>query len=130
MYLVDHSSHSTFTRSELARLAAYRAAVAAGFYTDWDGSATTTDREELAWLSGANYPFTADERQRLERLRIGLSEGQYADDQPPATPPASAGGSSPTGETPPAETPTDDSRADEAPTHEAPTDETPEPPAR
>jgi hypothetical protein len=38
MYLVDQPPNSIFTESELARLAAYRAAVAAGFYTDWDGS--------------------------------------------------------------------------------------------
>jgi hypothetical protein len=88
MYLVDQPHHSSFTAPELARLAAYRAAVAAGFYTDWDGSAATTDTEELAWLSGANHPFTADERQRLDRLRLNLSEGRYADDQPAPPPPA------------------------------------------
>jgi hypothetical protein len=40
MYLVDQSPNSTFTAAELARLTVYRAAVAAGFYTDWDGSET------------------------------------------------------------------------------------------
>ncbi|MBV9603206.1 MAG: hypothetical protein JOZ87_41070 [Chloroflexi bacterium] len=84
MYLVDQPPKGTFTTPELARLAAYRAAVAAGFYTDWDGSASTTDTQELAWLSGTNYPFTTDERQRLDRLRADLAEGHYADDQPPA----------------------------------------------
>ena len=49
MYLVDSDS-STFTSEELQRLQAYRAAVAAGFYSDWDGSTTTTDSEVLAWL--------------------------------------------------------------------------------
>ena len=44
MQLVD-SAYSTFTTQELERLAAYRAAVVAGFYTDWDGSAETTDTE-------------------------------------------------------------------------------------
>jgi hypothetical protein len=105
MYLVDQPLNSTFTAVELVRLAAYRAAVAAGFYTDWDGSAATTDTEELAWLSGTNYPFTTDERQRLDRLRITLSEGGYADDQPtvPVTPPS--GDARPTGDTPTDETP-------------------------
>jgi hypothetical protein len=90
MHLVDQPPNSTFTTAELARLAAYRAAVAAGFYTDWDGSAATTDTQALAWLSGASYPFTTDERQRLDRLRISVSEGGYTDDQPPASPAAEA----------------------------------------
>jgi hypothetical protein len=37
MHLVERN-YSTFTTEELARLAVYRAAVEAGFYTDWDGS--------------------------------------------------------------------------------------------
>jgi hypothetical protein len=84
MYLVDQSPNSTFTAPELARLAAYRAAVAAGFYTDWDGSSATTDTDELAWLTGSEYPFTSDERQRLDRLRANVNEGRYAEDQPAA----------------------------------------------
>jgi hypothetical protein len=44
MHLVE-PANGTFTKQELARLAVYRAAVAAGFYTDWDGSAPTGDRE-------------------------------------------------------------------------------------
>ena len=89
MYLVDNVS-STFTPAELQRLAAYRAAVAAGFYTDWDGSATSTDSETLAWLRAADgvaapgaYPFTAEERERLERCRAAVASGGYADDLPP-----------------------------------------------
>ena len=35
MELVDRT-YSTFTKQELVRLTAYRAAVAAGFYTDWE----------------------------------------------------------------------------------------------
>jgi len=89
MFLVDQPPKGTFTEPELARLAAYRAAVAAGFYTDWDGSAATTDTDELKWLSGTDYPFTADERERLDRLREDFKQGRYADDQPaaPAAPP-------------------------------------------
>jgi hypothetical protein len=89
MHLVD-SANSTFTNPELERLAAYRAAVAAGFYTDWDGSTTSADTEELAWLRAADgfaatgaYPFTADERQRLERCREAVASGAYSDDLPP-----------------------------------------------
>ena len=79
---------------------AYRAAVAAGFYTDWDGSAATTDRAELAWLSGVDYPFTADERERLDRLRQNLNEGRYADDQPaPPTTESAPPTTDPAGET-------------------------------
>jgi hypothetical protein len=88
MHLVDQPPNGTFTTQELARLAVYRAAVAAGFYTDWDGSAAATDTEELAWLGGSEYPFTADERERLDRLRTDLREGRYADDVPPAPPTA------------------------------------------
>jgi hypothetical protein len=44
MTLVDRT-YSTFTTRELERLMVYRAAVAAGFYTDWDGSAETADTE-------------------------------------------------------------------------------------
>ena len=87
MYLVDHDS-STFTTDELQRLTAYRAAVAAGFYTDWDGSATSTDSETLAWLlhspatTSDGYPFTPSELERLEHYRAAVAAGYYADDQP------------------------------------------------
>jgi hypothetical protein len=84
MQLVD-SAYSTFTTQELQRLAAYRAAVAAGFYTDWDGSAGSTDTEVLAWLGAAEsaaYPFTAEERQRLERCRAAVASGAYSDERP------------------------------------------------
>ena len=86
MHLVD-SPYSTFTTPELERLAAYRAAVAAGFYTDWDGSAAVTDTELLAWLRGPGdaqaYPFTAQERLRLERTREAVASGLYSDNLPP-----------------------------------------------
>jgi hypothetical protein len=91
MHLVE-PANGTFTKQELQRLTAYRSAVAARFYTDWDGSAETTDSEVLAWLlnaanaptSGVDYPFTADERQRLERCRAAVAGGYYSEDQPPA----------------------------------------------
>ena len=38
--------NGTFTKRELERLIAYRAAVAAGFYTDQDGSLDTTATAE------------------------------------------------------------------------------------
>jgi len=89
MHQVD-SAYSTFTKQELERLAAYRGAVAAGFYTDWDGSAESADTEVLAWLRAAAdvaatgaYPFTSDERQRLERCRAAVASGAYSDDRPP-----------------------------------------------
>ena len=76
MTVVDAGS-STFTTHELTRLAAYRAAVAAGFYTDWDGSATSTDVDALAWLATASdapdgYPFTPHELALAKQiLRFG-----------------------------------------------------------
>ena len=41
MELVEYAN-GTFTKRELERLIAYRAAVAAGFYTDQDGSTEPT----------------------------------------------------------------------------------------
>ncbi len=89
MHLVD-SLNSTFTQQELDRLAAYRAAVMAGFYTDWDGTAEAPDTESLAWLAAdgglaetAAYPFTLEERQRLEGCRTAVANGRYTDELPP-----------------------------------------------
>ena len=90
MHSVEHEqsvapASSTFTTTEFARLAAYRAAVAAGFFSDWDGSAARTDTEVLAWLSRGDaqaYPFTREERLALERVRTRLAEGDFADDGP------------------------------------------------
>jgi hypothetical protein len=93
MQLVDRSNgNGTFTNHELARLVAYRAAVAAGFYTDWDGSATSTDTELLELLHASDlahtadtYPFTSEERKHLEECRAGVAAGRYRDDLPPAS---------------------------------------------
>ena len=89
MTLVDNPSSSTFTNSELARLAIYRAAVAAGFYTDWDGSATSTDTEALAWLASpgagsAGYPFTPAELAKLEGCKAAIAAGYYSEELPSA----------------------------------------------
>jgi hypothetical protein len=90
MHLVDQHSTSTFTTQELARLAAYRAAVEAGFFTDWDGTAASTDARLLARLRRVEQravaqPFSAQERQRLVRMRRRLARGGYAEDcAPPA----------------------------------------------
>jgi hypothetical protein len=90
MDLAD-SAQSTFTNREIERLTAYRLAVAAGFYTDWDATAATPDAEFLVSLHGeaagaapVAYPFTAAEVERLERCRAAVLDGHYADDQPPA----------------------------------------------
>jgi hypothetical protein len=91
MYLVDDNS-STFTAEELRRLAAYRAAVAADFYTDWDGSASSTDSAMLAWLLQprvtVGYPFTPAELARLEHYRAAVAAGYYTEDLPPGSAPA------------------------------------------
>ena len=88
MTLVDNPSSSTFTSTELARLQAYRAAVAAGFYTDWDGSSNSTDTEALAWLqhpaAATDYPFTPAEQARLEACRAAIAAGYYSEDLPHA----------------------------------------------
>ena len=90
MTVVDAGS-STFTTHELTRLAAYRAAVAAGFYTDWDGSAASTDVDALAWLSAASaapdgYPFTRHELALLELGRAAVEAGYYTDDEVEVSP--------------------------------------------
>jgi hypothetical protein len=86
MSLVDDDSR-TFTTQELQRLTVYRAAVAAGFYTDWDGSTESTDSSTLASLlqprtEGAEdgYPFTPAELERLERYRASVAAGYYGED--------------------------------------------------
>src|SRR5437868_15101138 len=81
MTLVDNPV-STFTTQELERLGIYKAAIAAGFYTDWDGTAEWTDTRALAWLrssSGSDdgFPFTPEERQRLEGARAAVAAGYY-----------------------------------------------------
>ena len=83
MTLVDNPS-GTFTAQELERLAVYRAAVAAGFYTDWDGSTAETDVQALAWLTApsSGYPFTPAELERLEHYRAAVAAGYYGEDQP------------------------------------------------
>ena len=90
MYLVE-PAYGTFTEQERARLSVYRAAVAAGFYTDWDGSTDSPDTELLAWLvsktaSGSPsgeaqaFPFTAGELRRLEQCRAAVAAGYYAEE--------------------------------------------------
>jgi hypothetical protein len=89
MNLVE-PGYGTFTNQERARLSVYRAAVAAGFFTDWDGSTETTDTELLAWLltktvNGSPsdetraFPFTAGELRRLEQCRAAVAAGYYSE---------------------------------------------------
>ena len=56
-----------FTPAERARLAAYRAAVAAGFFTDW--------RCEPR----GSHPFTAPEVTRLAAYKAAVRAGVYSD---------------------------------------------------
>lgn len=58
MHSVERSANSTFTSQELARLAVYRAAVAAGFYTDWEGGSETP---ESGLRPAAEHAEQADE---------------------------------------------------------------------
>ena len=90
----------TFTKQELERLAIYRAAAAAGFYTDQldscadadEDTDTDTDTTARVWLPAAvdsaepdGYAFTHEERQHLAQLKLAVADqaGRYADDQPP-----------------------------------------------
>ena len=85
------TSLSTFTNDERARLRSYRRAIRAGFYSDWDGSASTTDSEMLAWLAARPerppeeelepepFPFTPSEVARLERCRAMVIGGYYSE---------------------------------------------------
>jgi hypothetical protein len=94
MTLVDRA-YSTFNTQELERLAAYRGAVQAGVFSDWDGSAATVDSELLAWLLRPTepeaehgptdaYPFTPSELAQLERCRQAVAGGYYSEDEPSA----------------------------------------------
>jgi hypothetical protein len=85
-----HNGFSSFTTVELARLAAYKGAVTAGMYSDWDGSAEGIDTQTLAWLThapevaGVGYPFTTDELRRLTVCRAAVVAGYYSEDAPVA----------------------------------------------
>lgn len=99
MHLVD-TTERTFTTAQWQRLEAYRAAVAAGFYTDWDGTTQHTDTRLLEWLRAADerqqraaFPFTRAERRHLEQCRAAFRSGRYAEDGPPAAPSATSDGS-------------------------------------
>jgi hypothetical protein len=78
---------STLTTQELERLAAYRGAVAAGIFSDWDGSTTALDTETLVRLLEApaaaeseSLPFTARELEQLERCRQAVAAGYYSEE--------------------------------------------------
>jgi hypothetical protein len=60
MYLVE-PAEGTFTKQELARLRAYRAAVAAGFYSDWDGCTPTAEEYPLPGEVAPRESAVADE---------------------------------------------------------------------
>jgi hypothetical protein len=91
MQLIDPPT-GTFTTQEVGRLMVYRAAVASGFFTDWESGAERLDTELLAWLrqdgaaDGDAYPFTQEERHGLEQLRAARAAGRYSDDEPPSQP--------------------------------------------
>ena len=65
---MNHSTHqSLFTTAERRRLGIYKAAVAAGFFTD------------SAPVRPDAFHFTADELQRLEIYRAAVAAGFYTD---------------------------------------------------
>jgi len=74
-----NNDSSTFTNAERARLRSYRRAIRAGFYSDWDGSASATDSETLAWLHAREFPFTPAELARLEHCRALVIGGYYSE---------------------------------------------------
>jgi hypothetical protein len=69
-----------FPQAELARLASYRAAVQAGFYTDAASAATTVDDwPAAAELATAASLFTRAELTRLVAYRCAIGAGLYSD---------------------------------------------------
>ena len=82
----------TFSAQERVRLGTYRAAVAAGFYSEFvPGRARRTDTRLLQRLlysrpQGApnvpEYPFSESEIQRLEACRAAIAHGYYSDELP------------------------------------------------
>lgn len=79
----EPQSHA-FTSPELARLATYRAAVFANFYTDWDGS-ESTDLNFFDSIKGQpagdeGFPFNPDEWDRLGRYRAAVAARYYTDE--------------------------------------------------
>ncbi|HYY88600.1 MAG TPA: hypothetical protein VFA49_07385 [Chloroflexota bacterium] len=79
-----------FTDQELRRLASYRAAVAAGFYTEWPRGAQTRRRTDVRLLARLlrptggvgvpEYPFSEMELARLEACRAAVAAGYYSDE--------------------------------------------------
>jgi len=73
-----------FTEVELTRLAAYRNAVTAGFYTDaCDTAAPSGDRDlSLQGLIGGRvegYSFSHRELQRIATYKLAVAIGLYTD---------------------------------------------------
>jgi hypothetical protein len=81
MSAVDHD-FGTFTTHELERLRAYKGAVAAGIYSDWDGTSDAPDTEALAWLARqpVAYPFTVEELRRLDDCKTAIAAGYYSEE--------------------------------------------------
>jgi hypothetical protein len=78
-----------FTAQELSRLGSYRAAVAAGFYSEFPARARRTDTRLLQRLlqprpegvpDVPEYPFSPAELERLETCRAAVAHGYYSDD--------------------------------------------------
>jgi hypothetical protein len=74
-----------FTEAELLRLATYRAAIQAGFYTDLlPGAASGGDAESLTIEEVLTEPapaaFTEHELIRLVACRAAVAAGLYSDD--------------------------------------------------
>jgi hypothetical protein len=65
----------TFTKRELERLIAYRAAVAAGFYTDQDGSADPADTNAVEAAQPADADETTDADEAAEAHPASVEAG-------------------------------------------------------
>jgi hypothetical protein len=77
-----------FNARELTRLGTYRAAVAAGFYSEFPGHTRRTNARLLQRLlvprrdsepPVPEYPFTPAELERLEAARAAIAHGYYSD---------------------------------------------------
>jgi hypothetical protein len=77
-----------FSAQEWRRLGTYRAAVAAGFYSEFPGPARRTSARLLQRLlhppagepGVPEYPFTEAELQHLAACRAAIAHGYYSDE--------------------------------------------------
>jgi hypothetical protein len=78
------TSSYIFSTQERQRLASYRAAVRAGFYSEFPGRRRRTDVHLMQRLlrprpGAPEYPFSEPELERLAACRAAVARGFYSD---------------------------------------------------